>query len=93
MDIGLIIAISAASIFAVALLIILFKGLFSEKSMEKQLTKMGNAAMKAQANILKNNEDIMRESANKTADIHKDAVETIAHALKDGFTEDEDNNI
>ena len=49
---------------------------------------MVNAVTRAQANIIKNNEEIMTETANKSADIHKDAVKTMAHAIKEGFSED-----
>lgn len=57
----------------------------SPKHLEKRLTKYGGVAARAQNNIINNNEDILKETANKTADINKDAVKTIAHSVKEGF--------
>lgn len=56
--------------------------------MEKELTKLGNVVARAQHNIISNNEEILKETANKTANINKEAVKTIAHSIKEGFTED-----
>ncbi len=44
---------------------------------------------KVENNIISNNENILRDTANKTADIQKDAVKTITHSIKQGFS---DNN-
>lgn len=62
----------------------------SQKYIEQELEKMANTAIRTQNNIVKNNEDILKETADKTADINKDAVKTIASSIKDGLTEDDD---
>ena len=56
--------------------------------MEKELTRLGTIVAKAQKNILINNEENLRFSANKQADINKDAIKTTMHAIKEGLTED-----
>lgn len=59
----------------------------SYKGIEKQLTKMGKAVVNAQNNILNENEEALKSAANKNADIHKEAVKTMASAVKEGFSE------
>ena len=60
----------------------------TQKGLEKTLTKYGNIAARAQNNIINNNEEILRESANKTANIHKDAVKTIMYSVKEGLSDE-----
>lgn len=60
----------------------------TQKGLEKTLTKYANVAARVQNNIINNNEDILRETANKTADIHKGAVKTIVHSVKEGLSDD-----
>lgn len=60
----------------------------TQKGLEKTLTKYGNVAARAQNNIINNNEEILRETANKTANIHKDAVKTLMHSVKEGLSDD-----
>ena len=79
--------IGIVAFFLILFLIFVLKGT-STKGLEKTLTNLGSAAARAQNNIINNNEDILRETANKTANINKDAVRTMAHAVKEGFTED-----
>lgn len=70
--------------------VILFIAIVSEgsyKGIEKQLTKMGKAVANAQNNILNENEEALKTAANKNADIHKEAVKTMASAVKEGFSE------
>ena len=62
--------------------------LTSTKRLEKKMTAFGNMAVRVQNNIIENNEDILKETANKTANINKDAITTMTHAIKEGFTED-----
>ena len=76
-------------IVAIALCLILFVFSISRMNMEKELTKMGNAAARAQNNIVKNNEEILKETADINANIHKDAVKTIVHSVKEGLTDKE----
>lgn len=61
----------------------------SRKGLEKRLTRSMSILAKAQNNVMKNNEDILRQNANMNADINKDAIRTMSHAVKEGFT---DNN-
>ena len=92
MSVNLIIgvAVFVIIIFTILFMFFVLTG-FSEKGIERRLTKMGNAVTRAQANIVKNNEDIMTDTANKSANIHKDAVKTMAHAIKEGFSEENGN--
>ena len=76
----------------ILLCVILFIAIVSEssyKGIEKQLTKMGKAVANAQKNILDENEEVLKETANKNADINKEAVKSMASAVKDGFSEGE----
>lgn len=70
-------------------LVFAFSGLLTAKGTEKFITKNAEIAMKAQNNIVKNNHDMLKETANQVADINKDAVETIMHSVKEGLS---DNN-
>ena len=92
MNISLIIGILVwvIIIFTILFMFFVLTG-FIEKSLERRLTKMGNAVTRAQANIVKNNEDIMTDTANKSANINKEAVKTMAHAIKEGFSEEKGN--
>lgn len=65
-------------------IIAVFRGT-SEKGLEKMLTKTA----RVQNNFVNNNEEMLRDTANKMADINKDAVKTIAHSVKEGFEEDD----
>lgn len=87
METLIMIGIGTVVIFVIAFIILTLTG-SSQKGLEKTLTKSMNAVVKAQNNVIKNNEDILRENANKNADINKDAVRTIAHSVKEGFTDD-----
>ena len=88
MNILVVIGIGIVVVFLILFITLLLRGT-SEKGLEKTLTKYGNVVAKAQNNVINNNEEILKETANKTADIHKDAVKTIVHSVKEGFT---DNN-
>lgn len=88
MNIGLMIGIGIGFVLLFLILFVIFVATSGAKDYEKMLTKYGNAAVRAQNNIVKNNEDILKETANKTADINKEAVKTIAHSIKEGFTND-----
>lgn len=82
------ILVGAGIVVACLILFIIFviKGT-SAKGLEKTLTNLGSTVAKARNNIINNNEDILKETADKTANINKDAVTTMAHAIKEGFTE------
>ena len=70
------------------LFIIFFLTGTSQKGLEKTLTRSMSAVAKAQNNVIKNNEEMLKETADKTANIHKDAVKTIVHSVKEGLTDD-----
>lgn len=78
----LVVGIGFAVVMLVIFIILILRGT-SQKRIEKTLTKYGNAVVKAQNNIINNNEEILKETANKTADITKDAVKTIARSIKE----------
>lgn len=88
MNILVVVGIGIVVVFLILFITLVIRGT-SEKGLEKNLTKYGNIAARAQNNVINNNEGILRETANKTADINKDAVKTIAHSVKEGFI---DNN-
>ena len=73
-------------VLCIVLFIIFFITGSSQKGLEKTLTRSMNTAIRVQNNIIKNNEDLLKETANINANIKKDAVTTMAHAIKEGFT-------
>ena len=87
MDFFVVLGIAIIVIMVLIFIILLINGT-SQKGIEKNLTKALNAVMKAQNNAINNNEEILRQSANKTADINKDAIKTMARSVKEGFTDD-----
>lgn len=72
----------------IVLLIVMIVSIFTSSS-EKELTKMGNAVAKAKYNVTTNNKEILKKTADETADIHKDAVETIMHSVKNGLSDND----
>lgn len=48
---------------------------------QKKMAEIDNACLKA-------SKDILKETVDMQADIHKDAVKTLAHSIKEGFTDD-----
>ena len=79
-------AIVGVIVFLVFIILVLTSN--SEKNLEKMLIKYGNAVTRAQNKIINNNEELLRETINKEADIHKDSVKTIAHSVKEGLSDD-----
>lgn len=79
------IIIGVVVIFFIVFIILILIGT-SQKGLEKTLTKQMNILTRAQNNVLKNNEEILRENANKQAEINKDAIRTTAEAIKEGFS-------
>ncbi len=72
----------------IAFLIVIVLSILSS-STEKELIKMGNATIRAKHNIISNNKEMLKETADDTAYIYKDAVKTITHSVKDGLTSEE----
>lgn len=60
---------------------------YSEKDMEKILTKLNQVGINSKKNILDENEDTLKEIADKNADINKDAVKEYAKSIKEGLTD------
>ena len=58
---------------------------YSEKDMEKILTKLNQVGINSKKNILDENEDTLKEIADKNADINKDAVKEYAKSIKEGL--------
>ena len=60
----------------------------SRKGLEKRLTRSMSILAKVQNNVMKNNEDILRQNADMNADINKDAIRIMSKAVKEGFSDD-----
>ena len=58
---------------------------YSKEDLEELMTDLGSVSANVQNNIVNENEDILRNVANKTADINKDAIETTIGAVKRGW--------
>lgn len=88
MEIIQMLIIGITVIFFVVFIILFLTGA-SQKGLEKQLTRSMSILARAQNNVIKNNKEILRENANMTADINKDAIRTTSHAVKEGFTDND----
>lgn len=58
---------------------------YTKEDLEELITDLGEVSVNAQNNIVNENEDILRNVANKTTDINKDAIETTIGAIKRGW--------
>ena len=58
---------------------------YTKEDLEELMTDLGSVTANVQNNIVNQNEDILRNVANKTADINKDAIETTVGAIKKGW--------
>ena len=85
----IIIGIGLVVIFLIVFIILVWRGM-SPKGIEKTLTNLGNATVRAQNNIINDNEEILKNTANKTANINKDAVKVMAQSIKEGFSDNND---
>ena len=61
--------------------------------MQKDLAKYAEMEIKTQNDIIKKNEETLKETADISANINKDAVKTIAKSAKEGWTEGEKTQI
>lgn len=52
-------------------------------------TTLGNVSVNTYKNIIDNNEDNLKETLSKQANISKDAIETTVRAIKDGITKED----
>ena len=60
----------------------------SKEDMKHITTTLGDVAVNARSNIINNNEDLLRDMANKQADINKGAVKTTFSAIREGLQGD-----
>lgn len=60
----------------------------AKSDLESIGTEMGNVSVNIRKNVLDANEDVMRDMATREANINKEAVETTARAIRDGFVGD-----
>ena len=89
MNMPLLIGIMAGVIVILLVVIIVFmlKGM-STRVLEKDIVKMSEAVVRAQNKIIKNNEEMLKDTADRSAKINRDAIKSKASAVKEGF---EDN--
>lgn len=60
---------------------------YSEKDIEKMLTNLNQAGINSKKKILDENEETLKEMADKNADINKGAVREYAKSIKEGLTD------
>lgn len=80
---------SGTAIFMVILFIVfivMFVGAILIIFNPKVRAKFMGGQLKAQKQVIDENEDVLRHISNKTADIKKDAIKTTASAIKEGFS-------
>jgi len=58
---------------------------YSKEDIENIMKNMGNVMANSQNDIINQNEEILKNIANKNAEINKDAIRTTVSAIKDGF--------
>ncbi|MDD6468261.1 MAG: hypothetical protein PUF50_08795 [Erysipelotrichaceae bacterium] len=78
---------------AIFLIIFVISSLFgsSQRRMEKKLTKMANSLIRVQNSVIQQNEDLLKDTANRSASIQKDAIRTVVHTVKEGWTDSEES--
>lgn len=63
----------------------------SKDDMKDMMTNLGEVSVNAKSNIIKNNEEILRNMANKEANIKKEAIRTTFGAIREGLRENDEN--
>lgn len=58
---------------------------YSKDDLESAMTTLGNVSVNTKSNIVNANEDKLKEMADKTANISKDAITTTVSAIKKGI--------
>ena len=58
----------------------------SKEDMQDVLTNLSEISLNAKKEILNQNEDVLRDIANKEASINRDAIKTTVGAVRDGWT-------
>lgn len=61
---------------------------YSKDDIENIMTNLGNISVNAQNNIVTENEETLKNIADKQANINKDSITTISKAIKDGFSKE-----
>ena len=62
---------------------------YSKEDLEDIGTTLASTAVKTKMNILNENEENLKELANREANIKKDYVKTMASALRDGLNDND----
>lgn len=70
--------------------LVMFFKMSSTKGLEKRLAERMNMIAKIQNDVIKNNKELYKETADISAEIRKDAIKTMAYAVKEGFEENDD---
>ena len=70
----------------IVILILACSGLYTRKGTAKFLRRHAKFMTEVQNDIISDNQDILKDTANKKAEIHKDAVKTIVHSAKEGLS-------
>ena len=60
----------------------------SKEDMQQILSTMGDVTAKSQNDVINNNEEILRDSANRYANINKNAVKTTFSGIGEGMYEE-----
>lgn len=58
---------------------------YSKDDLESAMTNLGEVSVNTKSSILNNNEDKLKDIADKTANINKDAITTTVSAIKKGI--------
>lgn len=61
---------------------------YSKDDIENIMTNLGNISVNAQNNIVTENEETLKNIADKQANINKDSITTVSKAIKDGFSKE-----
>lgn len=90
MEMSIVFVIVGVSLMVLMLIIyaVFSRRMLSRKSIEKTLTEYADMAVKVRSNVINNNEELLRETANKSADIQKGAIRSMAGSVKEGFTQE-----
>ena len=61
---------------------------YTKEDLQDLMTDLGEVSVNVQNNIINQNEDVLKNIANKTADISKEAIETTVGAVRNGWNAD-----
>lgn len=63
----------------------------SKDDMKDMMTALGEVSVNAKSNIINNNEEILKNRANKEANINKEAIKTTFGAIREGLSGNNEN--